>query len=257
MVNRTTRSSQAISLTLVILALILTLVETAEAHQPIFEEVDLTAENARNIADPTVSTALYSTLSQADDVDFFTFTGTAGVRILIGMTIPQIAGQENFAPTIALIGPGFSEKDSALLPKSAESLLNADDGFTILEAPEDTSAFFEPFSRTSYWRRQQVRVSLPADGQYTLIVWHSSAQVGRYVLVVGDREIPGGDPLFAIKLPNYWTPVVADGAEADGAEADTTVEAQAPAQLPTCNRLQELRHRIFGGDLPCRPRGMR
>ncbi|MBI1297069.1 hypothetical protein GC175_19140 [bacterium] len=249
--KRTKQSSQAIWLTLLTLALVLVTVDSAAAHQPIFEEVDLTAESARNIADPTVSTALYATLGNADDVDFFTFTGKAGARILIGMTIPQIAGQEDFAPTVALIGPGLPEKDSTLLPESAESLLNADDGFTILEAPEDASVFFEPFSRTSYWRRQQVRVALPADGHYTLIVWHSSAQVGRYVLVVGDREIPGGDPLFAIKLPNYWTPVVADGAEGDSA-----AKGEIPAQLATCNVLQELRYRIFGGDLPCRPRGM-
>lgn len=248
MLRRTKQSHRAIWLTLLTLVLVFSTVDTAAAHQPIFEEVDFTAENVRNIADPTVSTALYATLSQADDVDFFTFTGKAGTRTLIGMTIPQIAGQDDFAPTIALIGPGLPEKDSTLLPESAENLLNADEGFTILEAPEEASPFFEPFSRTSYWRRQHVRVALPADGDYTLIVWHASAQVGRYVLVVGDREIPGGDPLFAIKLPNYWTPVVSEG--------NRVLNGETPAQLATCSVLQELRYRIFGGDLPCRPRGM-
>lgn len=242
--------NRIVLLSLLVVLLMLLTVGTVSAHQPIFEEEDLTVTRSLEIADPTISTALYATLDAAEDVDFFSFSGQAGARIFIGMTIPQIIGQEDFAPTIALIGPGFDKKDSALLPLDAESLINADNGFTIIEAPEEAGAFFEPFSRTSYWRRQRTRITLPATGQYTLIVWDASAQVGRYVLVVGDREIPGGDPLFAIKLPNYWTPVTTG----DIATMPSTDIPAAP--LPTCTVLQELRHRILGGDLPCRPRRM-
>ncbi|MEZ4832088.1 MAG: hypothetical protein R2873_08825 [Caldilineaceae bacterium] len=229
-----------------VLILLLATISTsmASAHQPIFEEEDLSAERTLSIANPTISTALYATLDAEDDVDFFTFTAAEGTRVLIGMTIPQIAGQDEFAPTIALIGPGLPQKEKALLPPSAQSLINADNGFDLFLAPTQASAFFEPFSRTSYWRRQQTRVTMPADGTYTLIVWDAPAQMGRYVLVVGDREVPGGDPLFAIKLPNYWTPVDADAGASDA------------SQLSTCTVLQELRHRILGGDLPCRPRRM-
>lgn len=52
-------------------------------------------------------------------------------------------------------------------------------------------------------------MTLPADGLYTVAVWSDARAVGRYTLVVGDREVFGGDPAFGLKLPGYWTPVEA------------------------------------------------
>jgi hypothetical protein len=40
-----------------------------------------------------------------------------------------------------------------------------------------------------------------------LTSWHPDGAVGRYTLVVGDREIPGGDVAFPFKLRSFWTPV--------------------------------------------------
>ncbi|MDH4208976.1 MAG: hypothetical protein OEV76_08875, partial [Anaerolineae bacterium] len=77
----------------------------------------------------------------------------------------------------------------------------------IAPAPGPAPTFFEPFSRTSYWDRQEERVSLPADGRYVVAVWHPEGQVGRYVFVVGDKERLGGDPTFPLKMRDYWTPV--------------------------------------------------
>lgn len=69
------------------------------------------------------------------------------------------------------------------------------------------SVFNEPFSGTSYWDRQSTRATLPADGRYTVAVWHEAGAVGRYTFVIGDREIFGGDRGFARKIREYWTPV--------------------------------------------------
>ena len=210
----------------------------ASAHQPIFEEEELTAENPQVIKDPTISTALYATLATTDDVDFFSFNGKAGQRILIGMTIPQIEGQENFAPTIAMIGPGLAQTERALLPDAAHPLLAESAAFELLPPTDEVSEFYEPFSRTSYWQRQRQWITLPADGDYSLIVWHSDGEVGRYVLVVGDREIPGGDLLFPLKLPNYWTPVVSETGSESGSTPSATI---APAQPETdCSWFQRL-----------------
>ena len=86
------------------------------------------------------------------------------------------------------------------MPLSAGSLL-----IPTLTGP--ASAFNEPFSRTSYWERQSQRVTLPVDGRYVVAVWHGAGEVGRYVFVIGDKERPGGDPAFAAKMRDYWTPV--------------------------------------------------
>ena len=80
---------------------------SAAAHQPYFEDDDWTAAAPHKVEDPTVSTALYATLDSRQDVDYVTFTGQAGQRVLVGLTIPQIEGQAEFAPALALLGPGL------------------------------------------------------------------------------------------------------------------------------------------------------
>jgi hypothetical protein len=178
---------------------------SAEAHQPYFEDDDWTPDAAYRVKDPTVSTALYATLDRRDDVDYVRFTGRAGQSILIGLTIPQIEGQETFTPTFALIGPGLP---ATRLPARIEP--PPDTGAHILRAaPGEPTNFYEPFSRTRYWERQEDRFVLPADGEYWVAVWSDAGQVGRYTLVVGDREIPGGDIGFPFKLRAFWTPVPA------------------------------------------------
>lgn len=69
------------------------------AHRPCFEEVDVTLDSPWAVDDPTISTAIYATLESPSDADFFAFDGQAGQTILLELTIPQIEGQEAFAPT--------------------------------------------------------------------------------------------------------------------------------------------------------------
>lgn len=175
----------------------------ASAHQPFFEDNDFTASAPGHVEDPTVSTALYATLEAKTDVDYVTFQGKQGQVVLLGLTIPAIAGQEGFTPTLALIGPGLparSHPDAITVP--------AKNGAIILRARQGpATTFFEPFSRTSYWERQEERFTLPADGQFIVAVWSDTGQTGRYTLVVGDREVMGGDPAFPLKLRSFWTPV--------------------------------------------------
>jgi hypothetical protein len=176
----------------------------ASAHQPYFEETDLTDHAPYVIQNPEISLAYYATLDAANDVDYYTFAGKAGERILLELTIPQIAGQENFAPTLALLGPGLSD---APLPQTVVRAKGA--GALILNPPANARAFYEPFSGTSYWERQKEVVTLPENGKYNVAVWHPQGTVGRYVFVTGTREVFGGDMTFPIKMRDYWTPVTA------------------------------------------------
>jgi hypothetical protein len=195
-----------VGLTLILLALS---VSPALAHQPFFEEEDITAEKPWLVAKPTVSTAIYATLDSRTDVDYFAFDGKKGQTILLSIVIPQIAGQEIFAPTMALMGPGLG---STSVP--AKVVKPVDAGAYLLPAlTGPAKTFYEPFGRKSYWERQEERVTLPADGRYTVAVWSDDAQVGRYTFVIGDREIPGGDPAYGRKMAAYWTPVPAPAPE--------------------------------------------
>ena len=109
---------------------------------------------------------------------------------------------------MALMGPGLPEADLPRADLPAQVARPQGTGALVFPpTPGPAPTFFEPFSRTSYWDRQEERVPLTADGPYTVAVWHPEGQVGRYVFVVGDRELPGGDPAFPLKMRTYWTPV--------------------------------------------------
>ena len=184
-------------------------VSSALAHQPYFEKDDIEAGNPWVIDDPSISTALYATLDSRGDVDYFSFEGLAREVILLELTIPQIEGQEGFAPTMALMGPGLPDAD---LPDEVSVPEGA--GALVIEPPPGPAAtFYEPFSRTSYWERQEQRVILPAGGRYVVAVWHPNVEVGRYTFVIGEKEKLGGDLAFPIKMRSYWTPVEAPEAE--------------------------------------------
>ncbi len=187
---------------LVLLLLVLSALP-ASAHRPYFEETDITADKPWSVSDPTISTAIYATLDTRSDADYYAFDGRKGQRILLSLTIPQIAGQEQFAPEMALVGPGLG---AASLP--ARVVRAPDVGVKLIPAlVGEAKSFYEPFSRTSYWERQEEIVTLPADGRYVVAVWHAEGAVGRYTFVIGDKERPGGDLAFGRKLRSYWTPV--------------------------------------------------
>ena len=185
-----------------VVVMLLAMAAPALAHRPWFEEKDITADKPWLVDDPTISTAMYATLESRKDVDYFAFIGREGQSILLSIVIPQIAGQENFAPTMALLGPGLPSGD---LPERVVKPDKA--GAFVIAPPSEAKTFFEPFSQTSYWERQKQRIPLPSDGRYVVAVWHAKDQVGRYVFVIGDRELLGGDLAFPLKMKSYWTPV--------------------------------------------------
>jgi hypothetical protein len=191
-----------------------------QAHRPYFEDDDIRAEAPWAVDDPTISTAIYATLESQDDVDYFTFEGLEREVILLALTIPQIAGQEDFAPTMALIGPGLPEAE---LPERL--VMSPGTGALPFEPPlGPPPTFYEPFSRTSYWERQEARVALPAAGAYVVAVWHPEGQVGRYTIVIGEKERLGGDPAFPFKMRSYWTPVEVPSPEDVGGEPAPDLE---------------------------------
>lgn len=236
--------------------------DTALAHQPFFEETDTTSSTPMMVTDPEISTALYSTLDKPGDVDFFAFTVSAGQTIEVGMTIPQISGQEEFAPTIGVIASGLEKSAISGLPADALSLLSDDEGAVLQEAAE-ASIFFEPFSRTAYWRRQRRQITFPADGEAVVVVWHPQGAVGRYTLVVGQREVLGGDMAFARKIREYWTPVVLPTASeidspavpAENADRRTSTQGSdafdPDGSSPRCSWLMRLLVTLLGAEERC------
>lgn len=241
-----------------LLALLCTIVSTRTvlAHQPFFEEPDSTASAPMRVRDPVISTALYSTLDRPNDVDFFAFAVTAGQTIEIGLTIPQISGQDRFGPHIGVLAAGLDSSELSELPEAAQPLASNRAGAILIE-PAKATVFFEPFSRTAYWRRQRQKITFPVEGEAFVVVWHSEGSVGRYTLVVGQREVPGGDSDFSRKLKAYWTPIELtpenpaqlESAGAEATESQPNLD-EAEESTPRCNWLVRLLAALFGsGDI--------
>jgi len=72
-------------------------------------------------------------------VDYYAFNGSIGQSILLSITIPQISGQENFTPTMALMGPGLPAGD---LPKQV--IKPQDSGVLILPSPANATHSSNP-----------------------------------------------------------------------------------------------------------------
>ena len=132
-----------LSATLLMLA---TPLKATFAHQPYFEDQGTTQSSPLSIKDPTISTTLYAPIDSLNDVDYYIFNGINDLEVFIGITIPKIEGQLNFAPTVAIIGPGLP---AAILPTTI-SINSQPYVGSITLSPTEPQTFFEPFSRTSY-----------------------------------------------------------------------------------------------------------
>ena len=187
----------------VVLSVLLSFLLTtpAAAHQPYFEEQELTTDAPYLIDDISISLAFYGSLDSVGDVDYFVFEGKAGQQVYLRMVIPTIEGQETFTPTLALMGAGL---DSIRVPKPV--IQPAASGAILLQAsPGKPRIFFEPFGGRNYYERQEATITLPQDGRYTVAIWSESGQVGRYTFSPGKREVFGGDRNYFQKFLAFWS----------------------------------------------------
>ena len=116
--------------------------------------------------------------------------------------IPVINRYQNFKPDIALIGPDiendYADYDPNYIISSLK--LEADEKIIIVRDDQDNpEIFFEPFTRTSYWRRQQFSITAPAAGTYYLAFFSATECQGKYTLAIGRKEVWGLKDL--IRMP--------------------------------------------------------
>jgi hypothetical protein len=139
------------------------------------------------------------------DVDYFTFDASAGQEILISLSIPDIAGQEDYDPIIAVFGAGIDGEVD--LPDR----VSAPDGQGGMLIPlgDEPEYWYEEFGGQYYWNWDNYFFEAPEDATYTAIMWHPEEEIGRYSFVIGEREEFGGDMECMRSLGSFWTPLVA------------------------------------------------
>jgi hypothetical protein len=193
------------SAVLIILILILIIKSTALAHIPLDTSISATKAEPIFVKDHQISWAAYNQLDNAGDVDYYSFQAEQGEEIYFSMVIPEIEKYQNFRPDMALIGPGLENDYAGYNRNYINSFLKLDPEEKIIVVRDDQAdpeIFFEPFTRTSYWRRQQFSTAVTAAGTYYLAVFSAEKAEGKYTLAIGRKEVWGLRDL--IRMPKIW-----------------------------------------------------
>jgi hypothetical protein len=169
-------------------------ISSVYAHHPVWGNEDTTT-----IDNLSTSFAFYRDLP-ADKVHVYTFIGKQGQSLHTGINIPAIKGLENYSVSMALLGPGLPEVDHDLLPPEHPENLGA-----LISPSKITPDFFESFTQTLYWGRQSIETTLPADGEYYLLIWQPDGIAGKYVMDSGRAEVFGFGDIFL--FPIWWLQV--------------------------------------------------
>lgn len=199
----------------------------ALAHKPLelaaTGELNSNIQSALAIPDPKISWAIYQSLNSENPALYYKFDAKKGDDLYVQLSIPQLQGLHDFNPKLALIGPGVSESmvteaRRASVSANPSLVSPAGDDSSIITfsysssnnnpAPnESQTTFYEPFTQTSYFQKQEFRAGLPQDGRYYLVVYVGGPQElkgsSKFTLAVG--EIEDFQPLdYVTTLPLAW-----------------------------------------------------
>lgn len=203
---------------MIMLVLFTSSFQMANGHKPL-KVVDSNNDftTAKEIPNHKISWGIYEELSGSNDVHYYKFAANEGERLYAQISIPKLEKFSTFVPFIALVGSdvsagnlegGYSVREYAHdvgdlpfgIPPGMRAIVVDYNG------PVPSSEFYEPFTQTSYWERQEIVVnSLPSSGTYYLVVFDRSLvqDEGKYTLAVG--EIEDFSPLdFFTIIPPAW-----------------------------------------------------
>ena len=190
---------------IVVITIILTFFSlTTYAHKPIDTSKPATRKDPIVIEDHQISWVAYNQLTDIDDVDYYKLDSVKeGEEIYLSMLVPKFERLRDFDPVIALIGPELPNELSNFSKEEIEEILDIYDneGVVIKLNDKYDKTFFEPFTQTRYWERQELRIVAPASGDYFVAVFDEEI-ADKYVLSIGEKEEWGIRDI--IKMPIIW-----------------------------------------------------
>ncbi len=185
-------------------------IEYSEGHKIIdTQNNNNNFEESLSIPNHTISWAIYQQLGGGEgDVKFYKFQNEQiNSNLYVQLTIPTIEEYKTFTPVLALLEPLFQKNDNASLNTISENYIyykNNNNSLTFeipknyrillkdeYQGPIPSPIFYEPFTQTSYWERQEIRTQLKNIGTYYIVVFNennASRTEGKFVLAVGDVE---------------------------------------------------------------------
>lgn len=183
----------------IILVFVLTFLVTSPAygHKLItHDDTHRSLENALVIPDHKISWAIYENL-ESEGAKFYTFEAKKGDSFYASIVIPKMEGLEEYAPNLILMDSRTIQNSNVV----NESLLSTEK--FLYEGTYPGREFYEPFGQVTYWERQEVKLTIPSDGQYYIVVVDEKNQSGKYSLAVGTIEDFSGSDFVTI-LPQAW-----------------------------------------------------
>lgn len=170
----------------------------AHGHKPIqSDQQNTTIENALKIPDHKISWVIYEELGPYQK-KFYQFEANKGDSFYASIVIPKLERQENYKPSLGLVF-GDEIKDSYAIQESL-----AQDGLiSNYEGVIPSKEFYEPFGQATYWERQEIKINIPKDGVYYLVVFDTQGIDGKLSLAIGTIEDFTFLDFFTV-LPLAW-----------------------------------------------------
>jgi hypothetical protein len=169
------------------------------AHKPIQSDGTNTSfQNALEIPNHKISWAIYEEIKPFE-AKFYSFEANAGDSFYTSIVIPKLERLDSFQPSLGLSGAGIeiqSTRIDAQLPEGGIIVYD-------YEGPIPSEEFYEPFGQATYWERQEIKITIPYDGIYYIVVYNGQGFEGKYSLAVGTIENFSLLDLFLI-LPTAW-----------------------------------------------------
>ena len=184
---------------IIILLFLITIISTSPAygHKLIsHDDSHRDFNSALVIPDHKISWAIYENLG-VSETKFYTFDAKKGDSFYASIVIPKLEGLENYSPSIILMNDEMFNGEN--IPSNIESNMQK----FLYEGDYPGNEFYEPFGQVTYWERQEVKTTIPADGQYFILVLDEKNQNGKYSLAIGTIEDFSGSDFFTI-LPKAW-----------------------------------------------------
>ncbi|ACL15627.1 hypothetical protein [Methanosphaerula palustris] len=175
----------------VLVLLILMLVLPAAAHVPVLQGDHTTLTTATQIQDRTISYAIYGTLHEAGEADYYTVDLQKGDLLRFSVSTPV---GETFAPWLVIAGPDIVQQGT--VPESVK--LPAGEGAVVVRGVRPTTADFEPFTPIAGFRTANYSAPAPADGIYVIAVY-TPGETGPYTLASGTLE--SFSPIEWVRIP--------------------------------------------------------
>lgn len=178
---------------IVILAITI-LMESAQAHKPIFGDGSATdSDSAIWIDNIDISYVVYDEITEAAPRIWLAFDGAVGQSVYAQLGVPFIDRLEDYRPALVLLGPGLPEITLPFnFPDGLGGLLLTTDDVT------EPEVFHEHFTGTDSWILATLETTVIESGRHYLVTYVPSGDVGKLWIAPGKAEVFGLGDIFSL-----------------------------------------------------------